>query len=73
MKTIAASDFKARCLALLDEVASTGEEVLVTKRGTPVARLVAVEAPSPLTGSVTFEVDDDQLMEPTGETWNAER
>jgi prevent-host-death family protein len=40
MKTINASDFKARCLAILDEVGSTGEIVTVLKRGRPVAQVV---------------------------------
>lgn len=38
---INASDFKARCLALLDEVFETGEEITILKRGKPVARVVA--------------------------------
>lgn len=38
-RTIAAGEFKAKCLALLDEVAETGEELVVTKRGKPVARV----------------------------------
>jgi len=37
---IAASEFKARCLAILDEVQRTGEEVTILNRGRPVARLV---------------------------------
>lgn len=41
MQTIQASKFKARCLALMDEVARTGESILVTKNGKPVAELVA--------------------------------
>lgn len=41
MKEMNASDFKAKCLAVLDEVAATGEEVTILKRGKPVARLVA--------------------------------
>ncbi len=40
MKEISASEFKARCLALLDEVARTGEPLQVLKRGRPVARVV---------------------------------
>ena len=40
MLTINASEFKAKCLAILDEVADTGEEVLILKRGRPVAQLV---------------------------------
>ena len=38
-KTINASDFKARCLRVLDDVKATGTEVVITKRGKPVARL----------------------------------
>lgn len=42
MKTIAAGDFKQRCLALLDEVGASGEPIVVTKRGKPVAQLTPV-------------------------------
>ena len=40
MRTINASEFKAKCLALLDEVAETGEHLVILKRGRPVAELV---------------------------------
>ena len=39
METINASDFKARCLAILDRVQATGERVVILKRGQPVAEL----------------------------------
>ncbi len=39
MTTINASDFKARCLAILDQVHETGERVVILKRGRPVAAL----------------------------------
>lgn len=39
MQTIRASEFKAKCLALMDEVARTGRPLLVTKNGKPVAEL----------------------------------
>jgi prevent-host-death family protein len=39
MQTIQASKFKARCLALMDEVARTGQTIVVTKNGKPVAEL----------------------------------
>jgi prevent-host-death family protein len=39
MQTIQASDFKARCLALMDDVAATGEVLVVTKNGKPIAEL----------------------------------
>ena len=37
---IKASEFKAKCLALMDEVARTGAAVIITKNGKPVAELV---------------------------------
>ncbi|HEY7351615.1 MAG TPA: type II toxin-antitoxin system Phd/YefM family antitoxin [Terriglobales bacterium] len=40
MKKIAAGAFKTRCLAIMDRVQKTGEPVLITKHGKPVARLV---------------------------------
>ena len=42
-KTIKASEFKAKCLELMDEVAESGEEIVITKRGRPVSRLVPYE------------------------------
>lgn len=40
MRTIKASEFKAKCLKLMDEVAETGEPIIITKNGRPVSRLV---------------------------------
>jgi prevent-host-death family protein len=44
MKEVAISEFKAKCLSLLDEVQKTKQPILVTRRGKPVAE---VSAPSP--------------------------
>lgn len=44
VRTIAAGDFKQRCLALLDEVAASGEPIVVTKRGKAVAQLTPVSS-----------------------------
>ena len=38
-RTIKASEFKAKCLKLMDEVAESGEEIVITKNGKPVAKL----------------------------------
>lgn len=38
--TISASEFKAKCLKLMDQVAASGEELVITKHGQPVSRLV---------------------------------
>jgi prevent-host-death family protein len=40
MKTIAAGRFKANCLALMDEVQTKRDVIVITKRGKPVAKLV---------------------------------
>ncbi len=39
MEIMTASDFKARCLAILDRVQQTGERIVISKRGLPVAEL----------------------------------
>jgi prevent-host-death family protein len=61
-RTIPASEFKAKCLALLDEVARTKETLVVTKRGKPVAHVVPVEEPRSLIGSVTYHITDEELV-----------
>lgn len=43
MKKMAAGEFKVHCLAVMNEVQSKRESVLITKRGKPVAKLVPVE------------------------------
>lgn len=45
MKKIAAAVFKARCLTLMEDVRSTKQPLLITKRGKPMAKLVPVEEP----------------------------
>ncbi len=56
-RTIKASDFKAKCLQLMDEVAEGGEEIVITKNGRPVSRLVPYqEKPKAL-----FGIDRDRI------------
>lgn len=71
-RTIKASQFKAECLGLLDEVAETGQELVITKRGRPVARVAPMEDAPSLRGSVRFLVSDEELIAPLDERWNAE-
>jgi prevent-host-death family protein len=44
MKKMPAAEFKAHCLAVMDEVRKTRNPVVITKRGEPVAKLVPVDA-----------------------------
>lgn len=43
MKTITASEFKAKCLKFVDQVAETGETLVITKNGRPTAELGPVK------------------------------
>ena len=56
-RVIKASEFKARCLKIMDEVEQTGEEVIITKNGRPVSKLVPVqERPKSLYGALRGSV-----------------
>jgi prevent-host-death family protein len=44
---VAAAEFKANCLRLMDEVAQQRRPIIITKRGKPVAKLVPVEERPP--------------------------
>lgn len=45
MKEVAISEFKAKCLSLLDQVQKTKKPIRVTRRGKPVAEVIP---PSPV-------------------------
>lgn len=42
---IPAGEFKAKCLKLMEKVARSREPIVITKRGTPVAKLVPADEP----------------------------
>ena len=51
LKVIKAGEFKAKCLELMDEVAASGDAIVITKRGIPIAKLAPlVERPATLFG-----------------------
>jgi prevent-host-death family protein len=66
--SIPAGQFKARCLAILDRVQATGEAVVVTKRGRPVARVVPIEMPKRRSLLGTVRVHGD-IVGPFHEEW----
>jgi prevent-host-death family protein len=66
---IPAGQFKAKCLALLDEVAENGQPLVITKRGKPLVRVLPFEKPRSLIGSVTFLVSDEELVKPLWKDW----
>ena len=77
-RTVAVSEFKTHCLRLVEEVARQRREIVVTKRGKPIARLVPIDEPSAeadararLRGTL---IGGDKLSDfETGVTWEATR
>lgn len=68
-----ASEFKAKCLQLMDQVAETGESVVITKNGKPVSRLVPyVDKPKSLFGihRGAVEITGD-VISPLDVEWEA--
>ena len=72
-KIISATRFKAQCLALMNEVAQTGQTVVVTKRKRPIVRVTPAEPAESLRGTVRFLVSDEELIAPLPESWEADR
>ena len=73
--TMSATEFRAKCLGLIDEVAETGREIVITKRGKPVARLVPYrKRPKTLFGIDRGKIEIlGDLDEPLGILWDAEQ
>jgi len=58
MKMMPAGQFKARCLKVMDDVQSTREPIVITKRGRPVAKLVPADGrPDDVFGCMRGEVE----------------
>ena len=74
MQTIKASEFKAKCLHLMDEVNHTGKEILITKNGKPVSILKPYKSvPKTLYGLHRGKLQsNDDLIEPVDIKWDAE-
>ena len=74
MKTIKASEFKAKCLHLMEVVNETNEEIIITKNGKPVSRLVPyIKQVESLFGLHKGKIkSSNEEIYSTGEKWNAE-
>jgi prevent-host-death family protein len=74
-KTIAAGEFKAKCLRLLDEVAQGRAPLVITKRGKPVAKLVPIDdVPVDIYGCMagTIRILGDIISPLDDLEWNAD-
>ena len=77
IKYVAAAEFKANCLRLMDEVARQRQPIIITKRGKPVAKLVPVETETidlfgRMAGSIKICSDIINPIEGAGWTGDAE-
>ena len=74
METIKASEFKAKCLHLMDEVNKTGKEILITKNGKPVSILKPYKTvPKTLFGLHKGKLHSkDDLIAPLEIRWDVE-
>jgi prevent-host-death family protein len=74
-RTMSAAEFKAKCLQAMDHVAATGEPIVVTKRGRPVAQLgPVVRKPKTLRGFMKGQIRSGKdVLSPIGVKWNASR
>lgn len=72
-RTIPAGQFKQHCLSIMDEVAQRKEEIIITKRGKPVAKICPLESYIDpvgfLKGSMVIKGD---IVAPTEEEWNTD-
>ncbi len=71
MQKMSASEFRQRCLALMDDLPPEG--ILITRHGHPLAKLVPVnQSCGDLIGSASVLYDNDDDLFSTGERWDAE-
>lgn len=76
-RTVPAGEFKQGCLALLDEIEATHLEVIITKRGRPVAKVVSLEGDEEreeallagLQGKARMMVQEKEFLAPTQSEW----
>jgi antitoxin (DNA-binding transcriptional repressor) of toxin-antitoxin stability system len=71
-KVIKASIFKAQCLELMDTIARTGDTLVITKRGRPVAQVgPVIDRPTTLIGLHKGSVSmKDDLVASVAEPWD---
>ena len=75
MQTMKASEFKAKCLKLMDEGQTTGDEIVITKNGKPVSKLVPFRVkPTTLLGLHKGKINSqDKDIFCTGEEFEADQ
>jgi len=72
---LAVSAFKARCLEVLESLRHGGRDLVLTKHGEPIARVVPIRKPRPLRGLFKgqIEIRGDIVHTDLGGEWEANR
>ncbi len=73
MKSIAAGEFKTRCLTLMEDVRSTRETIVITKRGKPVAKLVPADEERKFIGRLKGVIRVVGDIESPSDDWESSR
>ena len=75
VRTMKASEFKAKCLKLMDEVAESGQEIIITKNGRPVSRLAPYrKRPATFFGADKGKIKIlDDIVSPLDVEWEADQ
>jgi prevent-host-death family protein len=73
MRVMKAGEFKAKCLMVMDEVAKSGDSVMITKRGKPIAQLSPVRSkPKSIVGAMKGRIQIlGDIISPIDVRWNA--
>lgn len=66
-RTVPITVAKAHLLRMATEVAASGEEVIITRHGRPLVKLVSARQPPSLLGSITFNCSLEEMTEPIGD------
>ncbi|MFA5792338.1 MAG: type II toxin-antitoxin system Phd/YefM family antitoxin [Candidatus Gracilibacteria bacterium] len=76
MATISATEFKAKCLHMMDDVRFSKTEITITKRGKPIAKLVPIKHKQNFKGfgcmKGTFKITGD-IISPIDVKWDVEK
>ena len=71
IKTISATEFKAKCLQIFDHLGADG--IIIQKRGKPIAKVMPIKSNnSEWIGSMKGEIEILGDIMSTGELWDAE-
>lgn len=74
MQLVTAAEFKAKCLKLIEQVATTHEELIITKRGIPMAKMIPLNRSQNPFGALknTVIIKNDIVSASTHEKWDSD-